>query len=641
MCGIIGFNWDDRKLVRRMASLIRYRGPDQEGFYNDEHISLGNRRLKIVDLSEKGKQPIVNENGNMLIVFNGEIFNHADIRMGLEAKGHRFKSRTDTETVLHAYEEYGPDCLERLNGFFALAIYDSDRKSLFLARDRLGLKPLYYYFSGGKFIFASEVKSILETGIERRLNRTSMERFLAFGYNYGPETMLEGVRKLMPGHYMAFDLEQKRLAIKKYWDISPKPDHSMPESRFMGFLETLLMDSVEKRMTAEVPVGAYLSGGIDSSTIASIMEETRKNIGGKAVRTYCVGFGRSDDELEPARLVAGHIGTDHTEFMVTPDMAKVLPKIVWHSDDPIGDPAFIPIYLLTEKVRPKATVVLTGDGGDEFFAGYEQVKLLTNIHRMKFVPRPLRSGAAKAGLRLLPNKALDLLFKHASAIGEAGKRRAESIITHTDDGARAYVEFCSMFNEQESRALLLRKTHSVTDELREGFFSKGNYFDQILLADIKNQLPEAFCMKNDKMTMAHSVEMRTPFLDHRIAELSFRMPHSLKLRGGTEKYPLRRILQHYVPKEISGRKKQRFYVPIDDWLAGDLKPTVENMLSEKRLKKQGLFDYRYVERVNRLYKSSPLFYARQLWNLITFQIWHDIFILGESHERRHDSAACL
>ncbi len=626
----MGFNWDDRKLVERMASIIRYRGPDEEGFYNDRHVSLGNRRLKIVDLSSKGRQPISNESGSMCIVFNGEVFNHAELRRGLEARGHRFSSRTDTEAVLHAFEEYGDRCLDRLNGFFALAIYDSDKKRLFLARDRLGVKPLYYHLDNGKFIFASEIKSILECGIQRRLNKQAMERFVSFGYNYGEETMFFGVKKLMPGHHMTFDLRAKRADIRRYWDLTPGPEHGRTEAYFAGSLETLLLDAVGKRMTAEVPVAAYLSGGIDSSAIVGVMEAVRRDSGGKPVKTYCIGFGRSDDEFGPARAVAEHLGTDHQEFIVTPDMAKVLPKIVWHSDEPIGDPAFVPIYLLTEKVRPKATVVLTGDGGDEFFAGYEQVKLLPKIHSMRILPKALRSGTAKAGLKLLPNKALDMLFKHASDIGDAGKRRAASMIAHAGDRARMYVDFCSLFNEEERRQALSRKAHDVVAELMKGFPQNGNYSDQIMMADIKNQLPEAFCMKNDKMVMAHSVEMRTPFLDYRVAELSFRMPHSLKLRGGTEKYILSRVASHYTPPETLRRKKQRFYVPIDQWLADDLKGLAGDMLSEKRLKRQGIFDYRYMERVNRRYASSPLFYARQLWNLLTFQMWHDIFIGGES-----------
>jgi len=627
MCGIVGFNWEDGKLVRRMASLIKYRGPDQEGFYTDRFVSLGNRRLKIVDLSERGKQPIFNESGSMCIVFNGEIFNHKELRMGLEAKGHKFSSSTDTEVILHAFEEYGQSCLEKLNGFFAFAIYDRTKKSLFLARDRLGVKPLYYSLSEGKLIFASEIKSILECGMRRELNARSLGRFIAFGYNYGPETMLSGISKLMPGHCMSFDLTKKGATIKKYWDLKPDVDYGMSERHFTASLETLLLDAVEKRMVAEVPVGAYLSGGIDSSTIVGMMEACRKNLGGDEIRTYCIGFGRSDDEFSQAKLVAEHLGTNHTDFMVSPDIEKILPKIVWHSDDPIGDPAFVPIYMLTEKVRPEATVVLTGDGGDEFFAGYEQVKILPKIHKLRFMPKTARSMASNAALRMMPNKALELLFKHASALGDAGKRRAIGIITHADDKARAYADFCSIISDDEARQLLL-KPIGVVEDLRSSF-GDGSFSNQIMLADIHNQLPEAFCMKNDKMVMAHSVEMRTPFLDYRIAELSFRMPQNLKLHGSTEKYILRKVAYNYVPRQILHRKKQRFYVPIDQWLADDLKSLADSLLSEKRLKKQGLFDYSYMERINRGYNSSPLFYARQLWSMLVFQIWHNIFIEGE------------
>lgn len=628
MCGIVGLTWNDMPLVKRMASLIKYRGPDQEGYYSDGSVSIGNKRLKIVDLTEKGRQPITNEKGDMFIVFNGEIFNHEEVRKILIKQGHRFSSMTDTETILHAFEEYGYSCLDLLNGFFAFAIYDSTKKTLFLARDRLGIKPLYYLESGNGLVFASEIKSILESGIKRELNRNSMERFIAFGYNFGEDTMFLGIKKLMPGHFMKYDLKKKSLTIEKYWELRPRIDNK-PESFFIGKLEALLLDSVQRRMLAEVPVGAYLSGGIDSSLVVGAMSTVGESTG-TPIKTYCVGFGRDDDEFLQARLVSEHLGTEHTEFTIEPDMSKVLPKIIWHSDDPIGDPAFVPIYLLTQKVRPQATVVLTGDGGDEFFAGYEQVKFLTKLHKTRFIPKYIRACGAKASLSLVPNKALDALFKHASSIGEEGKKRAFSIIANSHDRAQAFVDFTSMFNENESDRLLLRKSHSIVDELRPNF-SSGNYFDQIMLTDIKNQLPEAFCMKNDKMTMAHSVEMRTPLLDYRIAEFSFTMPHNLKLSGMREKYALRRILMHYVPKEIYSRKKQRFYVPIDAWLLNELKPMAQDLLSERKLKRQGLFDYRYVERIERGYKKSPLFYARQMWNLITFQLWFEMFIEGRKH----------
>lgn len=620
MCGISGFNWDDRKLIKEMSDCISHRGPDDFGYYTDKNVSLGHRRLAIIDLSPKGKNPLFNEDGEVSIVFNGEIYNYLEIKERL--KNHKFYSKTDTEVIVHAYEEYGEECVKLFNGDFAFAIYDRAKKKLFLARDRLGINPVYYYSKDGKFIFASEYKAILKAGIERKINKNALNNFITFRFIPGDETLVEGIKKLLPAHYLVYDLKTKKIEIKRYWNIEVNIEEKN-EDYFIQKIKSIFKDAVEKRMMSDVPLGAYLSGGIDSSSVVAMMQSHSK----EPVKTFSVGFGYGEetDELKHAKLISEYFKTDHQEFIVKADLIKLLPEIVYHTDDPLADPALIPVYLLSKNAKKKVSVVLTGDGGDEVFAGYEQCRFLPKIQQMT----PVVKKMLPVALRLAPKSVLNKFFRYASSLGDEGLNRTIKVIK-AKNKAKAYLEFVSIFDDDEKKLLYSEKMpseNSFEKDFNEKYFSSNiDFLNQILLMEIDTVLPENYLMKANKMTLSFGVEERVPFLDHRLVELSFTMPPSLKVSGMNEKYIFRKAMKDIVPKEILYRKKQRFYVPIDLWIKEELKPMVEEFLSEKNIKKHGYFNYSYIEKMLNNYEKSRLYYARQLWNLLTFEIWHKIYI---------------
>ncbi|MBW3016860.1 asparagine synthase (glutamine-hydrolyzing) [Candidatus Woesearchaeota archaeon] len=635
MCGIAGFNWDDKKLVMKMAAVQKHRGPDDSGFYNDKNVSLGHSRLSIIDLSEKGKQPMSNEDGSLLVVYNGEIYNFQEIRNDLEKKGHKFSSKTDTEVIVHAYEEYGASCLDYFNGMFAFCIYDMNKKQLFLARDRIGIKPLYYYFNKGKFIFASEIKAIVEcSDVERKVNIDAFNNFISLRYNPIKETIFEGVERLFAGHYMVFDLQKKTIEVDKYWDITINPIHKS-KSFFVSHIRSLLSDSVEKRLISDVPLGVYLSGGLDSSAIVAMMSKLSKG-SGDSIKTFSVGFrhGEHVDELPYAKAVSDRFSTDHKDFLIEPDVIKTLPQIIWHLDEPCADPALIPVFFLSEYAKKSVTVILTGDGGDELFAGYDQYKFLVTANKLRHIPSVVSAKIAPALIRATPNPILNMLYKHSASMGKEGIKRFTKFISKIkNDKAGAYYELISIFDDDERKQLVNEKSLKEINynEIGKQYFSdKQNFTNQLLRFDTKRLLPESYLMKTDRMTMAHSVEARVPFLDHRMAELAFSIPPSYKLNGMTTKYILKQALHSHLPKDIITRKKQSFHVPVEEWIEKDLKHVFEEMLSEKAIKSQGYFDYGYIEKIFRNYSHSKLFYARQLWNIMSFQLWHKIYIEREN-----------
>ena len=623
MCGIIGFNWDDLSLLKKAMSSMHHRGPDQQGTFADKYVSLGHKRLSIIDLSERGKQPIFNENRDMCIIFGGEIFNYKEIRQDLQSKKHRFESDTDTEVILHSYEEYGDNCVKLFNGFFSFAIYDSGKKRLFLARDRLGIKPLYYYLKDGIFMFASEIKAIMENReIERKVNKNAFRRYVSLGYASGRETIFESIFRLLPGHTMQFDLKNSEMKSTRYWDISTVIEKKST-IYYEKQLESLLKDSVEKRLVSERPAGIFLSGGIDSGSILALVHNIRKlNSDSSKIQTYSVGFGHSEDEINFAEKTAEHFSTNHKSFQLDAGIINSLPDVVWHSDEPISDPAFIPIKILSEKAKDTSTVILTGDGSDEIFAGYEQYKFLTHMDRIKWLPfhRTMLSS-----FKFMPYTLLNGFFKYSKAIGEEGKKRALSVIKSLDDRPKSYLEFVSIFNKLEAEDIIQENSsYDLALEFRQYFSNTAPHLNQLQEADVKTLLPDQFLMKNDKMCMAHSLEARVPFLDYRIVELSFKMQPSLRLHNFREKYILRRAMKKYLPHDTIKRKKQRFYVTMDEWMTRDLKSFFHGLGNGS-----GYFKQKGIEKIMERYNNSPLFYGRQLWSVLTFELWHKIYIRQE------------
>jgi asparagine synthase (glutamine-hydrolysing) len=509
-----------------------------------------------------------------------------------------------------------------LNGDFAFCVYDSQKKQLVLARDRLGVKPLYYFFDGKRFMFASEYKAFLAHPFQRTINRKALSRYLTFRYNYGRETLLNQVFRVLPGEIIIYDLKTKTLQHKRYWSTQPGRTSREPAAGLSRQLRALLNDSVRIRLMSDVPLGVFLSGGIDSGAIISAMHDA----GVKNIQTFSVGFQtRSallDDDIRHARLLSNEFATDHHEYVIGHRIAALLPEVVWHCDEPLADPALLPTFELARNAKRHATVILTGDGGDELFAGYEQHKFM----QLGRLPAPLR-GLGAGAASMLPQSILNLFFPFARQLGDQGRRRAVEFLRH-NNAAKQYLAIQSIFTPGE-RERLVPQLPDTSSETARYFNGPGTRLQQAMRFELENALPENMLHKSDRMGMAHGIEVRVPFLDHRIVGFSAAISDSLKLNGLTEKYLLRKAMRDCLPKRIVQRKKQRFYVPIDAWLRAELRPLAEEHLSTAALRESGLIAPEAVQRIQERYNRAPLFYARQLWTLLTLQLWQRQFITGD------------
>lgn len=630
MCGILGFNWEDKVLAKKMADIMSHRGPDDSGIYTDRNISLGHRRLSIIDLSKKGHQPMSNREGSVWITFNGEIYNFREMRKELEKKGYMFNSNTDTEVIIYAYEEYGFECLHKLNGMFAFCIYDSKNNILFLARDRLGKKPLYYYNKDGKFIFASELKAILLHDIKKEVGMDALNKFVTFRYNTDESTIVKDVMKLMQGSYAVFDLKTKKLTKKRWWDI--KIDiRDKPESYFIEKLQKELKDSVERRLVSDVPLGVYLSGGMDSSSIVAMMHEL-----GVPIKSFSVDFGndRRIEDIKYARLVAEYFGTDHKELYCEPSV-KELPKICWHLDEPLADPAVIPSYLLSKLVKKHVTVVLNGAGGDEIFGGYQHFEFLKHREKLNMIPSVVKKSLLPFAIKAMPDFIVDRFSRFLTAFGEKGAEKFAEFINSSENKSKFYLSIVSVMDEDERRKLFTKKSDvSLVDEYKKRYFSTDNeYMDQVMYLEANHFLVDDIFNHVDKTTMAFAVESRVPICDYNVVNLSFQIPWKLKLRGEGGKYIMKRAMKPYLPKEVITRKKQGFFVPIDSWIEKDIKDSIASLLSEKEVSKHRLFNSHQIKKMFDGFEKSKMYYARQMWTLMNFELWHKIYIQGIRPER--------
>lgn len=630
MCGILGFNFEDSSFLNHGLEKIKHRGPDSTGKYSDNLVSLGHKRLSIIDLSKSGKQPMSNEDGTIWIVFNGEIYNYLEIKKNLKNR-HNFSSNTDTEVLIHLYEEEGFSMLDKLNGMFAFCIYDSRKKILFIARDRAGEKPLYYYSKNGKFVFCSELKGILEKeSISREVNREAIPYFLAFRANTKNETLFKDIMKLPPAHFMVYNLKSKKFNIKRYWDIFrdiEKNDKDKSERYYSDKLRNLFLDSVKSKMISDVPFGAYLSGGVDSGAVVSAMSR----FSSLPIKTFSVGFEEEKvRETDEAKFLADKFGTDHHELLIDRKAVKNLPSVVYHADEPMSDPTSIPVYLLSQYAKKFCTVILTGEGADEVFAGYPQYKFM-KMHDLlvKKTPGLFRSSIVNA-VKLTPSSFLNKGFKFSSSLGEKGLERFSNFIK-ADKPEVQYLNQVSIFNEEENSEILNRKVN-LYSKYSAFFKNKHDLIKNCQILDFKGNMVDDLLMKLDKNTMAFSIEGRVPFLDHRIVNLSFSMPAQLRLKGITrDKHILRKMLSsnNLLPKETIRRKKRHFFVPIDEWLKSELSDVKSELLSKEYLHKQKIFNASYIDKINKNLDKSKLFYSRQLWSLLTFQIWYKQFIEDE------------
>jgi asparagine synthase (glutamine-hydrolysing) len=644
MCGINGIAFSiksgraiERGVLERMRDVIRHRGPDDVGLHIDRNVGLGHRRLSIVDVGG-GHQPMTNEDNTLHVIFNGEIYNHSDYRAGLEARGHTYRTHCDTETILHLYEEDGARSVEHLRGMFAYAIWDERRRELFIARDRLGVKPLYYvHTSDGSLYFASEIKSLLEArAVAPEINFAVLPDQLANHATSGEETLFEGVRRLLPGHTLLWR-ESGEIEIRKYWDVRFAGEEGDADGNGSGHRRDedyvaewseLFRTSVRLRLMADVPLGMFLSGGIDSSAIAAVMS----GMVDEPVKTFSVAFAeREANELEYARLVARAYKTDHHEVVVSPEeFFDALPRLVWHEDEPLAHPSSVALYFVSHLAAQHVKVVLTGEGSDEMLAGYERYrKTILN----------LRLGASYGRLTTESlRRALKRGVERLPASSGVRQKLSRSFLAVTPDIESIYFDNFAVFPRAMQRELL-------TDEAQERAGGIDPYADvrrylaetdaqtllnRLLYADTKTYLHELL-MKQDQMSMAASVESRVPFLDHKLVEYTARLPERMKLRGWTTKYILRRSMEGILPEAILKRPKMGFPVPVGAWFRGRFRGVLDEYVLSERATARGLFRRDFVRRLVAEHEAGAN-HSERLWALVNFEMWQRQFIDGEAHD---------
>ncbi|HEX3280226.1 MAG TPA: asparagine synthase (glutamine-hydrolyzing), partial [Pyrinomonadaceae bacterium] len=610
----------DRALLARMCAAIRHRGPDDDGFYFNGAVGLGMRRLSIIDVAG-GAQPIHNRDKSAWIVFNGEIYNYLELRAQLENLGHTFYTNSDTEAIVHAYDQYGKDCPKHLRGMFAFAIWDERTQELFLARDRVGKKPILYAQLNGQFIFGSEFSALLQhPDIGKDIDFAALNHYISFMCVPAPLTAYRDIRKLEPGHSLRY--RKGEITIERYWqpDFSHKLDIDEREAGEQAI--KILRDAVKVRLMSEVPLGAFLSGGIDSSAVVALMSEESS----APVKTFSIGFEEQDfSELHHARRVAEHVGADHHEFIVRPDALEVLPILVEHYGEPYADSSAVPTYYVARETRKHVTVALNGDGGDESFAGYERyaaMRLAETYHR---IPAVLRDTLLRQAIDLMPSS-------------ESKRSRLRDVKRFVEAASlpkvERYLRWISVFNSQAKQDLYTDNFKRETSaypaaSIIDQWFARANgsgIVDATLLADIMTYLPNDLLVKVDIATMANSLEARSPFLDHHVIEFAASLPEKYKLRGLTTKYLLKKVLKQLLPAENLTRRKMGFGVPIGHWFRGKLQPYLrETILSELALKR-GLFRPEVVKRLVELHTRGERDYSSQLWSLLMLELWFQRFI---------------
>ena len=637
MCGINGIALSsrsgrslDRSVLERMRDVIMHRGPDDVGIFIDGNVGLGHRRLSIVDVAS-GHQPMTNEDGALQITYNGEIYNHADYRDDLESRGHVYRTHCDTETILHLYEDHGDACVNYLRGMFAFAIWDTKKRELFIARDRLGVKPLYYvHTDDGSLYFGSEIKTLFEAGaITPEINYAALPDYLANHATSGEDTLYKGVRRLLPGHTLLW--RDGKLEIKKYWDVSFSKieDTGKSDKDYIAEWYELFRTSVRLRLMADVPLGMFLSGGIDSSAIAAVMS----GMVDEPIKTFSVAFAeREANELAYARIVAEAYKTNHHEVVVSPEeFFNALPRLVWHEDEPLAHPSSVALYFVSLLASQHVKVVLTGEGSDELLAGYGRYrKTILNLslgkHYRSLTPSAVR-GAVRSGIQGLPtSKMRQKLLR--SFLGVAPD--IESIYFDNFAVFPLAMQGDLLSNETLERIGGIDPYAGVRAALEET--DADSLLDRLLYADIKTYLHELL-MKQDQMSMATSIESRVPFLDHKLVEFTCSLPERLKLRGGTTKYILRESMKGVLPEVILSRSKMGFPVPIGAWFRGAYRSIIDEYVLSERAMSRGLFNPHFVRDIVNRHQSGVENHEERLWALVNFEIWQRQFFDGEAlHE---------
>ena len=617
ICGAVSYRPDliiDEAVLKHMGQTLYHRGPDDDGYYVDGQAGLGMRRLSIIDLVT-GQQPVTNEDKTLKLVFNGEIYNYREIRTRLEKKGHIFTSAGDSEVILHAYEEYGQQCLDHFNGMFAFAVWDTTRRRLFLARDRLGIKPLYYWAGAAGLVFGSELKAVLaHPHVPRDIDPFALDQYLTLEYIPAPRTIFKDVCKLPPGHWLLF--QDGQLKIEQYWDI---PVQHLPadEVTCTEILAELISDAVRLRLVSDVPLGAFLSGGIDSSTIVAVMRQASPT----PVQTFSIGFEDATyNELPDARAVARHFDTNHQEQILQPDISELAERLVAHLDEPLADFSIFPTYLVSKLAGGSVKVVLSGDGGDEIFGGYDTYVAQQLDRYYRWLPASLRQRALPALLERVPpqsakkgfiNKAKR--FVEGGALSETLQHTRWMMFMHDQDKMQLYQpELKTSLNGASAVALF------------EDYFNAVGQTEPLIqqqYVDIKTYLADNILTKVDRMSMAASIEARLPLLDHRIVEFAWNLPANLKLRRGQTKVILRRTMNGHLPEMVLNKPKQGFSIPLKHWLRGSLRPLMLDLLSIDSVRRRGYFEPQTVSRWVSEHLAGHTNHSHRLWALMVFELW--------------------
>jgi len=618
MCGIAGFidKTKSLELLKAMTDTLSHRGPDDSGYFLEEGVGLGHRRLSILDLSPRGHQPMSFE--HLIVVFNGEIYNFKEIRSELQAKGYTFTSDSDTEVLLKAFHLWGPASVEKFIGMFAFALYDKKKRELFLFRDRIGVKPLYYFWDGRSFAFASELRALKKGLPALHIDKDALFEYLQFGYISAPRSIFQNVQKLEPAHYLVF--AQGRIEKKRYWGLEGAlnaPSPAVPdEAKLADELEALLISAFSYRMVADVPVGVFLSGGIDSSLVSAILQ---KHYG--QIRTFTVGFNEAKYNEAPfAKAVAQHIGTEHTEKILDISLAqRLLPKFVDIYDEPFGDSSGIPTFLVSQVAKEHGMkVVLSADAGDELFCGYDRYWNVRGVGDVLFkVPAPLKRTLGALMGRIKP----ETLAKFIPARNFAHRYNKLQELLTLDSWQELYEKMIAYFKAGELQELGGRLI--ATDEKSFVTGEKKDPMQGMMLWDLHRYLPDAILVKVDRATMYNSIEGREPLLDHRLIEFAAKLPFDLKYRQGNSKYILKKVLERYVPRRLFERPKQGFGIPLFEWFSGELGGLFRRYLSRERIEAEGFFNYSYIEKaLKSLGTGSPL-ETNKLWLILVFEMWYE------------------
>ncbi|MFH0714338.1 MAG: asparagine synthase (glutamine-hydrolyzing) [Candidatus Diapherotrites archaeon] len=612
MCGIIGFNFEDRGLLKKGVQFLGRRGPDGSGTFSDKFCSLGHARLKILDLSDNAKQPMQNKVGNIAIVFNGEIYNFLELKKKLSE--YHFRSTSDTEVILYLYEKFGENFVEMLQGIFAIAIYDARKKKIFLYRDPVGVKPLYYYFKEGKFVFASEIKAILACeDVPREVDSSAFKAFLQLRYIPWPLTIFKNIFKLPPGNWLEFS--NGKISLKKFEYAGGQkfsPSDGLAES-----VRSRLEKAVKDQMISDVEVGAFLSGGIDSSIVSGLMSQAME----KNLKTFSIRFPNSQfDESRHAELVSKVFNTEHFSVDFDESAVKYLKDVVFALDEPLADPAALPTFVLSKFAKKRVSVVLTGEGGDELFGGYEHINIIKKFNPLFVLPKPIRKLAIFPA-KLAPKQLLNKMLPYFGLLGEETFSRIE-LFLDSDDDVEKYLSMVEIVSEKEYGEMVPQGERFALSEFVRAH-SAGQKVEQLLDFEFRNTLPENLLMKVDKTSMNFGLEARVPFLDLNFSNYVRSIPSNLLLAGGKEKALLRAAFKGFLPEEILQRKKQRFFVPIHEWFSKgvlDEEARFQELAREKWIRRE------YLEKAKRNFGQSPLYYARQYWNLLCFSMWKEQFL---------------